>query len=359
MSGYELRGYTDRRTGAGARRVRGPRVRNLAMLSAVLLSGGLSTGCGSSDDPPAAVRALNVVIPTTSIEAEHGIWAAQDRGYFKAEGVAVKVTSVSGGAQAVQSLAAGSAELIDAPTTSVIGSVAKQPSFKPTYVCRTYWAPPLNVYVPADSTVQAGADLKGATIGVDDPDGPAAAAAVALAKSAGLTPTDYKILQVGNGGQALAAFQRKDITAYAGGVGDMAVAQAKGFQVRQIQGARGGVTAGQGFWASAKALSSKSDAITRFLRAYQKGVNYIGTDAGKLAALTKKLAPDQATDNNVTMRVSQAFITMRTHDLPATMASCATTPDDLTTWHDQLNKSGAYSGSQTDFNGYFTDEFAK
>jgi NitT/TauT family transport system substrate-binding protein len=332
-------------------------MRGLTALGAVVLSAGLLTAC-KQDAPAATATALNVVIPTSSIEAEHGIWAAQDQGYFKAAGVTVKVTSVAGGSQAVQALASGIADVIDAPTVSVIGAAGKQAAFKPTYVCRTYWQAPLNVYVPTSSTIQSGADLKGAIIGVDDPAGPAAASAVAVAKAAGLAPTDYKILQVGSGGQALAAFQRKDITAYAGGVGDMAVAQAKGFSVRMLAGIPGSVNEGQGFWATAKAMSTKSDAVTKFLQAYQKGVNYIGTDADKLAALTGKLAPDQATDNSVTLTVSKSFITMRTHDLPATLASCATTDTDMANWYGQLTKSGTFTGTATAFDGYFTNKFA-
>jgi NitT/TauT family transport system substrate-binding protein len=333
-----------------------PRARGVAAIAAALLSAGLLAACGH--DAPAAATQLNVVIPTSSIEAEHGIWAAQDQGFFKAAGVSVKVTSVAGGSQAVQALASGVADVIDAPTSSVLGSVAKQASFKPTYVCRTYWQAPLNVYVPSDSPIQTGADLKGAIIGVDDPAGPAAASAVALAKAAGLTTADYKILQVGSGGQALAAFQRKDIQAYAGGVGDMAVAQAKGFAVRMLAGAPGGVATGQGFWASAKALGAKSDAVTKFLKAYEQGVNYIGADAGKLATLTGKLAPDQASDKSVTMSVSTSFITMRTHDLPESLKSCTVADSDLATWFGQLSKSGAFTGTATAFNGYFSNRFA-
>jgi NitT/TauT family transport system substrate-binding protein len=327
-------------------------------LAALLLATGLLAGCGSSKAAGgAATESITVVVPTSSVAAEYGIFAAQDQGYFAAEHLNVKVTSVAGGAEAVQALATGVADLVDAPTSTVFGAIAKQAALKPTYVCRTHWIASTAVYVPTASTVQGGADLKGAVIGVDNPAGPAANAAKALASSGGLSPADYKIIQVGSGGEALAAFQRKDITAYAGGVSDVAVAQTKGFGVRQLPNPPS-VDQGQGFWASTKAFASKSDAISKFLTAYEKGINYIGNDSDKLVSLMAKVAPAQATDKAVADNVATAFIDARSHELPATDKTCEVADADLSSWYGLVNKSGQFTGTQADFSAFFTNKYA-
>jgi NitT/TauT family transport system substrate-binding protein len=321
-------------------------------LSAVVLA-----GCGSSKSATGATESITVVVPTNGVAAEYGIYAAQDQGYFAAEHLKVKVTSVAGGAEAVQALATGVADLVDAPTSTVLGAITKQADLKPTYVCRTHWVASQAVYVPTGSAVQSGADLKGVVIGVDNPNGPAAGAARLLAASGGLKPSDYTILKVGSGGEALAAFQRKDIGAYAGGVSDVAVAQTKGFPVRQLPNPPS-IDQGQGFWASTKAFGSKSDAIQKFLNGYEKGINYIGGDSDKLVSLMSRVAPDQTTDKAVAKNVAAAFIDARSHELPAATQTCEVNDADLTTWYGMASGAGQFTGAQTDFQTYFTNKFA-
>ncbi len=339
-----------------------------ALIGSALLAVGLvacapSGSAPSGSDSPSEkvpLQTLSVVVPTTGIASEHAIWAAQDQGMFDKAGLTVKINMVKGGAEAVQALASGVADIVDAPTPTVMGAISKQADFKPVYVCRTYWNTPMSVYIPGDSAVKSPADLRGKVIGVENPAGPAAGTARGLMASQGMKePADYKILTVGTGGQALAAFQRGDIAAYAGGVGDMAIVQAQGFEVKRVPGPESGVANGQGFWVSASAMTTKSAEIAAFLKVHQDGVNYIGQDGAKLAALVAKVAPDQAKDPSVALAASKAFLAMRVPTVPVSLQNCSVSPDLLQSWHKELNGSGAFKGTSADFATYFTNKFVK
>jgi len=109
---------------------------------------------------------------------------AQDKGYFKAEGLDVEIDQGAGSAASIPKVASGAYQAGFGDINAVIDLAAKRPSEAPVGVYMLYNTPPFTVVVKSDSPIRTPKDLEGKTVG-----GPATDAALKLFPGSPSWPT--------------------------------------------------------------------------------------------------------------------------------------------------------------------------
>ena len=114
-------------------------------------------------------------------------YIAQDKGYFKAEGLDVSIDQGEGSSASVPKVAAGAYDAGVGDTSALIQMVAREPAQAPKAVFMMYNTPPFVIAVKADSSIKTPKDLEGKTVGAPAGDG-ALKLFPALAKQTGIDP---------------------------------------------------------------------------------------------------------------------------------------------------------------------------
>ncbi len=96
---------------------------------------------------------------------------AEDNGYFKAEGLKVKIDQGSGSGAAVPLVANGTYDIGFGDINALVELAAKKPEVAPKAVYMMYNRPPFTIAVRADSPIKAPKDLEGKTLGGTANDG--------------------------------------------------------------------------------------------------------------------------------------------------------------------------------------------
>lgn len=90
---------------------------------------------------------------------------AEDKGYFKAEGLEVQIDQGDGSAAAVPKVASGAYDIGFGDINALIDFSAKKPDDAPVAVYVMYNRPPFTVAVKADSAIKTPKDFEGKTLG--------------------------------------------------------------------------------------------------------------------------------------------------------------------------------------------------
>ncbi|WPB57153.1 ABC transporter substrate-binding protein [Xylophilus sp. GOD-11R] len=96
---------------------------------------------------------------------------AQDKGYFKTEGLDVEFDQGEGSAAPIAKVASGAYTAGFGDINALIGLVAKRPGDAPVAVDMLYNTPPFTIVVKQDSPIKTPKDLEGKTIGGPANDG--------------------------------------------------------------------------------------------------------------------------------------------------------------------------------------------
>ena len=96
---------------------------------------------------------------------------AQDKGYFKAEGLDVEIDQGEGSSASITKVAAGAYQAGFGDLNALIDIAAKRPDDAPVGVYMLYNTPPFTIAVKKDSPVRGPKDLEGKTIGGPANDG--------------------------------------------------------------------------------------------------------------------------------------------------------------------------------------------
>jgi NitT/TauT family transport system substrate-binding protein len=112
-------------------------------------------------------------------------YIAQDKGYFKAEGLDVSIDQGEGSGASVPKVAAGAYDAGVGDTSALIQLAAREPAQAPKAVFMMYNTPPFVIAVKADSPIKTPKDLEGKTVGAPAGDG-ALKLFPALAKQTGI-----------------------------------------------------------------------------------------------------------------------------------------------------------------------------
>jgi NitT/TauT family transport system substrate-binding protein len=258
-------------------------------------AGDTETTAGSAEE--VAIRLGFAFPPDFSMP---GYYVSEELGYFDEENVAVELIILDGTSQVIQQLIAGNIDVgVGGPPTAVL--LAGQEG---SAVSAFYQIDQRNIFdivVREDSEIQSLEDLEGRVLGVTNfAGGEIPVVNAALTEVGLLEGEEYQgveVVAVGDGGPSVAAaFEAGRIDAYSGGDADTLALQQIGMELRSILPEKYAVIPGNLIMATQESLSSESDAITRFGRAFAKGTLFAILAPDRALEFGCEFAPESCTD---------------------------------------------------------------
>jgi NitT/TauT family transport system substrate-binding protein len=140
---------------------------------------------------------------------------AEQLGYFKAEGLDVKIVDFAGGSQALRALVGGSADVVSGAFEHTINMQPKGQKLRAIALMGRAPQIVLGVNPKTMAGFKTVADLKGKKIGVTAPGSSTNVMTNFVLAKAGLKPSDVSIIGVGAGSGAVAAMRSGQIDALA------------------------------------------------------------------------------------------------------------------------------------------------
>ena len=138
---------------------------------------------------------------------------AEQKGYFKAEGLDVEINDFGGGAKALQSLIGGSVDVVTGAYEHTIRMQAKGQAIQSVIELGRFPGIVLVVKSELKGKVKSAADLKGLKIGVTAPGSSTNFFVNYLMAKAGVNPKEASYIGVGGGAGAVAAMMKGEIDA--------------------------------------------------------------------------------------------------------------------------------------------------
>ena len=167
--------------------------------------------CGCHAQPAARLRTVRVAIHREPI-AFLPLRVAETLGYYQAEGLAVDMAEVAGGAKAIEALLGGSVDVAAGSMSDAVQLAAEGREIRGFLVL--YDRPSLALAVgSAGGDVRTIRDLRGRTVGVSAPGSASHQFLNFLLVSNGLTPDDVSTVSVGMSASSLAALDHGKVDA--------------------------------------------------------------------------------------------------------------------------------------------------
>ncbi len=138
---------------------------------------------------------------------------AEQLGFFKAEGLDLKIVDFAGGSQALRALIGGSADVVSGAFEHTVNMQAKGQYLRAVVLMGRAPQIVLGVNPRTMPNFKSVADLKGKKIGVSAPGSSTNVMANFVLAKAGLKPSDVSIVGVGTGAGAVAAMRSGQIDA--------------------------------------------------------------------------------------------------------------------------------------------------
>ncbi|MFG2073519.1 ABC transporter substrate-binding protein [Nonomuraea maritima] len=159
------------------------------------------SGCGGSDNTAttagngSGLEKTTIKVGALPVPDPVSLYIANEKGFFKEEGLTVEPVTITGGAAAVPMIEGGQLDI--SMTNYVSTFVAASQGKKVKLVADMYQAAPntFNIMVPKDSPIQTVADLKGKTVLVNNLKNIATLAVTTQLKVAGLTDKDVNFVE--------------------------------------------------------------------------------------------------------------------------------------------------------------------
>ncbi|HEX8981350.1 MAG TPA: ABC transporter substrate-binding protein [Ktedonobacterales bacterium] len=326
---------------------RGQRVRAglMASFCALLLTTFALAGCGSNGGTGSSSGMTSLTIGLTYVPNIQfaPFYAAQQQGYYKAAGLNVTLRHHNFGEDEFAALAAGRENLIFASGDEVLQARAK--GLPVTYIANVFTQYPVTLIVPASSSIQSVADLKGHTIGVPGLYGATYIGLLDLLHTAGLSSSDVKIQSIGY--TQVPALVGNKVDAVMGYVNNEPIQfQKAGFAVRDFPVSKAQPLISNGIAAEDSELTAHSAAIKAFIAATMKGVNYTIAHPQETVSLSQQFVPGLSDPTNAAaaQKVLEATIPVIT---PNASKPGYTDPTQWQAMATFLQQSGQLSG-QTD-----------
>jgi NitT/TauT family transport system substrate-binding protein len=139
--------------------------------SRLLSACGLALGLALAVTPAAAQVPIKLVLNWKYEGPQAWFFLAQDKGYFKEEGLDVTIDQGEGSAASIPKVAAGAYQAGFGDLNALVDLAAKRPADAPVAVYMLYNTPPFTVVVKSDSPIRTPKDLEGKTIGGPANDG--------------------------------------------------------------------------------------------------------------------------------------------------------------------------------------------
>jgi NitT/TauT family transport system substrate-binding protein len=141
-----------------------------AALSALVFSA-LGLAAMALPHPALAQTKIKMILNWKYEGPQAWFFLAQDKGYFKAEGLDVEIDQGEGSSASIPKVASGAYQAGFGDINAVIDLAAKEPAEAPVAVYMLYNTPPFTIVVKKDSPIKSPKDLEGKTVGAPANDG--------------------------------------------------------------------------------------------------------------------------------------------------------------------------------------------
>src|SRR5215831_2853091 len=131
---------------------------HLALVSAIAFAAPFAT-------PAAAQTRLKMVLNWKYQGPQGWFFIAEDKGYFKQEGLEIQIDQGDGSATPIPRVASGTYDIGFGDINALIEFAARKPEEAPIAVYVMYNRPPFTISVKADSPIKTAKDLEGKTLG--------------------------------------------------------------------------------------------------------------------------------------------------------------------------------------------------
>ncbi|MGU3575225.1 ABC transporter substrate-binding protein [Brucellaceae bacterium C25G] len=305
------------------------------------------------------VKDVTFVIANPSAINIIPIAVAMGEGYFKEQGLNVKVEALNGSGAVLQALAAGQGHIGNPAAGPFLGARARDVDI--TFIYRLNPNSSLSMVVKEDTATQNPEELKGKVIGIGTADGAEASFARSIMNDLGLEEgKDYSFLVVGDGGLATAGFMRGDIDAYVAATSDAAILNSRGLKLRNITPEKYRVFFGNGLAAMTDYINKNPEIIEGFGKAVVKGARF-ATDPANIETVIDHAAavnPQEGEDRDFSKALIEQIVVRQT-PFDMTKGYGYQDIDAWKTWQDSLVASGELKEPLPDLNAIYTNRFVE
>lgn len=248
-------------------------------LFVVVAVAAVAAGCGSSNEgssnaaTDASTKTIDLALDWNTYVPYHApLYEAQDKGYFKKQGLDVRFHFTGGSQDAAVAVGTGKDQIAWADlSTAASNMLAGVPIVG---VAQVQQKGATALVVPDDSPISQPADLRGKTLG-STPTGSDATVLPAFLKRNGLSKSDVTVANLPANGKLAALLSHKVDAINGQGYYYVAALDKQGMKARQLLYADNGLNLlDHGIIANRSFAKDHGATVTAFLRAYHQGLEY-------------------------------------------------------------------------------------
>jgi NitT/TauT family transport system substrate-binding protein len=303
------------------------------------------------------MKEITVILPNPSAINVFPLHVAIGEGYFANEGLKVIVEAVDGSSQVLQAMAAGQAQIGLPGPAPLLAARARDVDV--VFIYNHFAKSVFGLVVREESAYKTPADLKGKVIGVGTADGAEVGFTRVILNDLGFKEgSDYTFLPVGDGGIAAAAFERRDVEAYAAAVSDAAIMSARGLKLREITPDQYLAYFGNGYAVMRDYAAANPEVMEKFGRALVQGVKFGMDPANKDKVLEHAKAgnPQEGEDAAFAAALLEA-IKGRLQPFQPDKGWGYQPPEHWELWHKSAVDSGVLKDPLPDLSQAYTNEY--
>lgn len=274
-------------------------------LSACTSSADVSDQEANADNGSDEKASVTVAMVASACLGLYPAYVAQDQGFFDDQGIEVNIEPVNGSAAVLQAIMSGQADFGTPGAVPLIHTVAEGGDV--IHIANTMPSGSFSIISLAGQGIENAEDLRGKTIGVSTADGGEVSFVHALMAEVGLQEGDYEILVAGEGGQAIAGFERGDIDAFAAAPDGVATLSTAGLDVIDVTGAPPGHLFGNGLAASSELVENDPETVQAFWNAYEQAVEFGKENSDAVLETCEKYQPQELEDPEFAEAMLGAF----------------------------------------------------
>lgn len=220
----------------------------------------------------------------------------EELGYYKAEGLTVKVQPSGGGTEALQQLLTGNVDMAMVAPAVILEAAAQGKKVTVPYTDK--YKGLFSIVVPETSDIRSPADLKGKTVGVTDFGSGEMPIVRAILGKAGLTEgEDVKLVAVGEGNPAVAkAIKDARVQAYGASWSDFIPLMGLGLQFREVTYPDIQALPSEVLAVRPDYYQANQETVLKVARSMAKASYLVTRYPDKWLGLLKKLAPQDVSD---------------------------------------------------------------
>jgi NitT/TauT family transport system substrate-binding protein len=317
---------------------------------------GTTTTAAATTTTAAALREETLIVPNPSAVNWYNVCVASGQGYFAEQGLDITVEALDGSGPTLQAMAAGQA-IFGAPGPVPI-LAAHERGELPVGIFNHYATTVFGLVVEEGSGITTAADLKDKVVGVGTAEGAEVGWARGILLEAGLVEgEDYEFLPVGDGGQATAAFERDEVVAYAAGVPDIGIMEARGLVLNDITPDSYKLFYGNMYAVFQGTIDEDPEVVQAFVNALVKGSAF-GQDPANFDAVLDDCAvqnPEEGSERELAAAILRVVL-VHTTPLSGDYGYY-----DMTGWEfiQQVALDGGSIMAAQDLNTVFTNQFVE